>query len=169
MTSVIFLLYTRVWASQVALVVKNPPANARDMRDLGSIHGPGRFPGSIPGQGRSPGEGNGNPLQCSCLENTTDRGAWWAVVYGVAQSRTRLKRLSSSSSNVFNTKSSGKGGDRNSHGCLLPYGSGDQRGGYPGETNKQSFIHPFKYLMAPYYVPVKWRDSKVKQLTKQAI
>ena len=44
------------------------------------------------------GEGNGNPLQCSCLENPRDRGAWWAAVYGVAQSRTRLKRLSSSSS-----------------------------------------------------------------------
>ena len=44
------------------------------------------------------GEGNGNPLQCSCLENPRDRGAWWAAVYGVAQSQTRLKRLSSSSS-----------------------------------------------------------------------
>ena len=43
------------------------------------------------------GEGNGNPLQCSCLENPRDRGAWWPAVYGVAQSRTRLKRLSSSS------------------------------------------------------------------------
>ena len=43
------------------------------------------------------GEGNGNPLQCSCLENPRDRGAWWAAVYGVAQSQTRLKRLSSSS------------------------------------------------------------------------
>ena len=42
------------------------------------------------------GEGNGNPLQCSCLENPRDRRAWWAAVYGVAQSRTRLKRLSSS-------------------------------------------------------------------------
>ena len=42
------------------------------------------------------GEGNGNPLQCSCLENPRDPGAWWAAVYGVAQSRTRLKRLSSS-------------------------------------------------------------------------
>ena len=46
------------------------------------------------------GEGNGNPLQCSCLENPRDRGAWWAAVYGVAQSQTRLKRLSSSSSRV---------------------------------------------------------------------
>ena len=46
------------------------------------------------------GEGNGNPLQCSCLENPRDGGAWWATVYGVAQSRTRLKRLSSSSSST---------------------------------------------------------------------
>ena len=44
------------------------------------------------------GEGNGNPLQCSCLENPRDGGAWWAAVYGVTQSRTRLKRLSSSKS-----------------------------------------------------------------------
>ena len=48
------------------------------------------------------GEGNGNPLQCSCLENPRDGGAWWAAVYGVAQSRTRLKQLSSSSSSTFN-------------------------------------------------------------------
>ena len=46
----------------------------------------------------SPGEGNGNPLQCSCLENPGDGGAWWAAVYGVTESRTWLKRLSSSSS-----------------------------------------------------------------------
>ena len=44
------------------------------------------------------GEGNGNPLQCSCLENPRDSGAWWAAIYGVAHSRTQLKRLSSSSS-----------------------------------------------------------------------
>ena len=47
------------------------------------------------------GEGNGSPLQCSCLENPRDGGAWWAAVYGVAQSRTRLKRLSSSSSSFL--------------------------------------------------------------------
>ena len=47
------------------------------------------------------GEENGNPLQCSCLENPRDGGAWWAAVYGVAQSRTRLKRLSSSSDGLF--------------------------------------------------------------------
>ena len=52
-------------ASQVALAVKNPPANAGDIRDEGSI----------PASGRSPGEGKGNPLQSSCLENLTDRGA----------------------------------------------------------------------------------------------
>ena len=56
-------------ASQVVLVVKNPLANVG-------------------------GEGNGNPLQYSCLENPVDRGAWWAAVHGVAQSRTQLKRLS---------------------------------------------------------------------------
>ena len=47
--------------------------------------------GSIPGSGRCPGEGNGNPLQCSCLENPMDGGAWWAIVHGVAKSRTRLR------------------------------------------------------------------------------
>ena len=50
-------------------------------------------PGSIPGSGRSPGEGNGNPLQYSCLENPTDGGAWWATVHGVAKSRTWLSNF----------------------------------------------------------------------------
>ena len=63
-------------------MVKNPPANAGDM-------------GSIPGSGRSPGEGNGNPLQYSCLGNPMDRGAWWATVHGVTKSQTRLKQLNS--------------------------------------------------------------------------
>ena len=47
-------------------------------------------PGLIPGSGRSPGEGNGKPLQCSCLENSMDTGAWWATVHGVVRSRTQL-------------------------------------------------------------------------------
>ena len=54
--------------------------------------------GSIPGSGRFPGEGNGNPLWCSCLKNPRDGRAWWAAVYGVTQSWTWLKQLSSSSS-----------------------------------------------------------------------
>ena len=54
-----------------------------------SAHNAGDL-GSIPGSGRSPGEGNGNPLQYSCLENPMDGGAWWATVHGVAKSRTRL-------------------------------------------------------------------------------
>ena len=56
-------------------VIKNPPANAGDTRDVGFISG----------SGRSPGEGNHNPLQYSCLENSLDRGAWWATVQGVAE------------------------------------------------------------------------------------
>ena len=47
-------------------------------------------PGLMPGSGRSPGEGNGNPLQYSCLENPTDREAWWAAIHGVAKSRALL-------------------------------------------------------------------------------
>ena len=64
-------------------MVKNPPTNAEDTRDAGSISG----------LGRSPGEGQGNPLQYSCLENPTDRGAWRATVHGVAKSRTQLEGL----------------------------------------------------------------------------
>ena len=68
----------------MALVVKNTPANAGDVRDTGSI----------PGSGRSPGVGNCNPLQYSCLENPLDRGAWWATVRGVAESDTDTHRHS---------------------------------------------------------------------------
>ena len=59
------------------VAVKNPPANAGDV-------------GSIPVSGRSPGEGNGNPPEYSCLRNPMDRGAWWAIVHGVAESWRRL-------------------------------------------------------------------------------
>ena len=78
------LLYTMQRASQVALVVNNLPANAGDIRDVGLIPGSGRFPGGGPG----------NPLQCSCLENPTDRGAWWVTAHRVTESRTRLKLFS---------------------------------------------------------------------------
>ena len=61
-------------------VTKNLPDNVGDAKDTGMI----------PGSGRSPGEGNGNLLQCSCLENPMDGGAWSATVHGVAKSRTRL-------------------------------------------------------------------------------
>ena len=59
--------------------------------------------GLIPGSGRSPGEGNGNPLQYSCLENSMDRGAWYATVHGVAKSRTRLISLSFSTESLFSS------------------------------------------------------------------
>ena len=61
-------------------VIKNPPTNAGDIGDVGLT----------PGSGRSPGEGNGNPLQYSCLGNPMDRGAWWATVHGLAKSQAQL-------------------------------------------------------------------------------
>ena len=73
-----------VRAAQVVLVVKNPRANARDIRDVGLI----------PGSGRSPGGRHDDPLQYSCLGNLLDRGAWQATVHGVTKSQTRLKQLS---------------------------------------------------------------------------
>ena len=70
-----------MWVSQVALVVKNPPANARDIRDMDSI----------PGLEKFLGEGNGYPLQYSCLENSMDKGAWLATAHRVIKSWTKLK------------------------------------------------------------------------------
>ena len=82
---------TRLWTpglllvslSQVTLEVKNPPVNAGEIRDAGSV----------PGPGRSCGRGPSNPLQCSCLENPTDRGTWWATIHSVAKSWTLLSNL----------------------------------------------------------------------------
>jgi len=76
--------YSSKRAFQVALVVKNPPASAGDIRDAGLI----------PGLGRFPGRGPGNPLWCYCLENPMDRGAWRATVQRVLKSQTRMKQLS---------------------------------------------------------------------------
>ena len=69
--------YQVVQASLVAQDSKESACNVGD-------------PGLIPKSGRSPGEGNGNPLQCSCLENPMGREAWWTIVHGVSKSRTRL-------------------------------------------------------------------------------
>ena len=66
----------QIRASKVALVIKNPPANAGGIRDVAAT----------PGWGRSPGGGYSNPVQCSCLENPMDRGAWRATVHRVAKS-----------------------------------------------------------------------------------
>ena len=75
----------------MTVVVKNLPVSAGDARD----------PGLIPGSGRSPGTGNGNPLQCSCLENFLDRGAWQAIVHGVTESWTRLSTARQQQQYVF--------------------------------------------------------------------
>ena len=71
-------------ASHVALVVKNLPANAGDLRDVGSI----------PGLGISPGGVQGNPVPYSCLENPTDRRIWQATIHSITQSQTRLNQVS---------------------------------------------------------------------------
>ena len=87
LVSMLFLFFgskIHTTTSQVALVVKNLPANTGDVRDVGLI----------PGSGRSLGGGQGNPLQYSWLENPMDRGAWQTTVHGVAKSQTQLKRLS---------------------------------------------------------------------------
>ena len=87
----IMYLHVKLWASQVALVVKNLPAKAGVLRDAGSI----------PGSGRSPGGEHGNPLQYSCLENPMDRGAWRKTVHGVTKSWTQLKRFSTHACGVM--------------------------------------------------------------------
>ena len=71
--SVLAMWYLTQWASLVASLVKNPPANAGDW-------------GSIPGSGRCPGAGNDYPLQYSCLGNSINRGAWWSTVHVVTES-----------------------------------------------------------------------------------
>ena len=77
----------------MVLVVKNPPANAGDKKDVGLI----------PGWGRAPEGEHGSPLQYSCLENPMDRGPWQATLHRVAQSWTELKRLSMHAHNVLIT------------------------------------------------------------------
>ena len=80
----VLFLWICIWASQVALVVKEPACQCRlDIRNVGSI----------PGSGRSPEGGHGNPVQYSCLENPMGIGTWQAVAYGVSQSWTQLKQL----------------------------------------------------------------------------
>ena len=132
-----------VWSFPAGSEVKASACNAGDS-DL------------IPGLGRSPWDGNGNPLQYSCLENPRDRGAWWAAVYGVTQSWTRLKQLSSSSS-------SRQKGD---NAVLLPllfhffcdrYNSLQEKTGLPASVGnlanqKSCFFHPDR-LRPPW---VRW-------------
>ena len=82
-----------MWASQVALVVKNLPAGAGDAEETGYIPGSGRFPGIV----------NGNSLQYSCLENSMDRGLWWAASHGVTKSQTRLNDWAYTYTQLWNT------------------------------------------------------------------
>ena len=72
-------------------MVKNPNVNAGNARNMDSI----------PGTGRCPGEGNGNPLQYSCLENPMDRGVWWTIVHWVIKGQTLLKQIAGTHAHVY--------------------------------------------------------------------
>ena len=91
-TTLTGIIYLPLWTSQVVLVVKNPTANAGNIRD----------PGSIPGSGRSPGGGHGKPFQYSCLENPMDREACWACIYAeTVETQSFLISTQGKNQNIF--------------------------------------------------------------------
>ena len=106
-------------------VVKNPRVNAGDA-------------GSVPGSGRSPGGGNGSPLQCSCLENSMDREAWWATVHGVTKSQTQ-QHTCLPSHQGFPSASNSKESTSNMGDTGLIPGSGRSPGG--GNGNPLQYSH----------------------------
>ena len=107
-------------------MVKNPPANAEDVRDASLI----------PGSGRFPGEGNGSPLQYSCLENPMDRGAWWATVHRVAKSWTRLSDFTFTKLETENYQGFPGGSEGKASACNAgDLGSIPGSGRSPGEGN----------------------------------
>ena len=81
---ILFTFILLIWQIVLIWIL---PADGSDSKESVCSMGD---PGSIPGLGRSPGEGSSNPLQYSCLENSMDRGAWWAIVFGVTKSQTEL-------------------------------------------------------------------------------
>ena len=93
--SVFKILLIMIWASRVALMVKSLPAKAGNITDVGSIPGPGRFPGG----------GHGNSLWYSCLGNLVDRGAWRVTIYRVTKNQTCRKRLSTHTLSLYYWKS----------------------------------------------------------------
>ena len=99
-----------LWAPQVALGVKNPPAKAGDRRDAGSI----------PALGTSPGGGHSNPLQYSCLENPRDKGTWRATVHGVAKNWTRLSTQACGRSRCWSRNTPAPHGPAAPWGCNQP-------------------------------------------------
>ena len=144
----------------MALIVKNPPAKAGDIRDSGSI----------PGLGRYPGGGNGNPLQYSCLENPMGRGAWQVIVHRVAKCRTRLNTETHTS--AFPGSSAGKepacnAGDPGS----IP-GSGRSPGegtGYPFQYSRASLVVSWRRISLqcgrpgfdPWVGKIPWRRERL--------
>ena len=83
--SVSMSMTKQIWDSQ-SMEIPSGSDGEESAHDAGDL-------GSVPALGRSSGEGNGYPLQCSCLENSMDRGVWWAIVHGISESRTQLSDL----------------------------------------------------------------------------
>ena len=100
------------------------------------------------------GGGNGNPLQCSCLENPRDGGAWWAAVYGVTQSRTRLKQLSSSSSSIMLFKPFKK--------CSKEHFGKSQRKKEKNPNDLVNWLNKLYVLFYTHniYMPTQWKSTQ---------
>ena len=122
------------------------------------------------------GEGNGNPLQCSCLENPRDGGAWWAVICGVAQSWTRLKRLSSSSSSKPTTGAASGGlwcgaGSHHTSWPLIPAGRSSVTGrlpmvagrGWPARVSWPGGLTSKDSPMPPFPSPLPWLHGTLQR------
>ena len=144
------------WASQVAGVVKNPPANAGDTGDMGSI----------PGSQNSSEVGNGNPLKYFCLENSMGRGAWWAAVHGATKIRTQLSNWQTMVEGCYQNinfpipwshvlclchqrRPSGTGNTLQLSGCALHFGRGNTPQEIPARN--LSIMHDFSIFFIPHF------------------
>ena len=144
------------WTSQVALVVKNPPANAGDTGDVGSI----------PGSQKSSEVGNGNPLKYICLENPMGRGAWRATVHGTTKIRTQLSNCQTMVEGCYQNinfpipwshvlclchqrRSSGTGNTLQLSGCALIFGQGTTPQEIPARN--LTIVHDFSIFFIPHF------------------
>ena len=146
----------------MALLVKNPTANTGDLREEGSI----------PGSGRSPGGERDNPLQYSCLENSTDRGVWWATVHGATESQTWLKWLSTAQRNqvikwwwwllVSTLSHLGQGSQAVTQGTIASHDSVPKEGKCPSYSvgEDTAGLDPGVHNITCQYMLSTWRKEK---------